>query len=87
MPGSTPGYRNSAIAAVALWEWSFAIVQAGTSSIFPSHSQARLGDIRDQEPFSIGSFHTAFLFRRLRELNGRDKRHQGPVPDLLNLLL
>lgn len=39
MPGITPGYHNSAIAAVALLEWSLACTQARTSSIFPSHFQ------------------------------------------------
>lgn len=72
MPENTPGY-NSAIAAVALLEWSLTWIQAWTSSIFPSHSQAWFGEIRDQEPLSIGSLHTAFLFWKLREVNSMDE--------------
>ena len=73
MPESTSGYHNSAIAAVPLLEWSLAQIQTGTSSIFPNHSRARFGEIRDQEPLSTGSLYTAFLFWLLREVNGMNK--------------
>lgn len=65
MPGSSPGYHNPIIAAVALLEWFLVWIQDGISSIFPSHSQAQFRRIRDQEPFPFGSLHTVFLLNLL----------------------